>query len=62
MFVHEINNMSLYLCSSNIYIYRARILSRCTHGVSKKYKYFVSFLTQNCITNKLDPANTLHNL
>jgi len=29
-------------------------LSQCTHGVSEKFKYFVSFLRQNYITNKRD--------
>ena len=37
-------------------------LSQSTHGVSKKFKYFVSFLRQNCITNKRDAANTLHKI
>jgi len=39
-------------------------LNQCTHGVSEKFKfqqYFVSFLRQNCITNKRD-ANTLHQI
>jgi len=27
-----------------------------THDVSKKFEYFVSFLKQNCITNKSDAA------
>ena len=37
-------------------------LSQCTHGVSEKFKYFVSFLRQNCITNKRDAANPLHKI
>jgi len=34
-------------------------LSQYTHSVSKKFEYFVSFLKQNCITNKSDAANIL---
>jgi len=30
--------------------------------VSEKFKYFVSFLKQNSITNKHDGANTLHKI
>jgi len=30
--------------------------------VSEKFKYFVSFLKQNSITNKHDAANTLHKI
>jgi len=37
-------------------------LSQCTHGVSEEFKYFVSFLRQNCITNKHGAANTLHEI
>jgi len=29
------------------------------HDVIKKFEYFVSFLRQNCITNKNNAANTL---
>ena len=32
------------------------------HGVSEKFKYFVSFLKQNCITSKCDASNTLHKI
>ena len=32
-------------------------LNQCTHGVSEKFKYFVSFLRQNCIINKSDAVN-----
>ena len=28
----------------------------------KKFEYFVSFLRQNCITNKSDVANTLYKI
>ena len=45
-------------CTEHVY-YK---LSQCTHGVSEKFKYFVSFLKQNCITSKRDAANTLQNL
>jgi len=31
------------------------------HNVNKKFKYFVSFLKWNCITNKRD-TNTLHKI
>ena len=37
-------------------------LSQCTQDVSEKFKYFVSFLRQNCITSKRDTANTLHKI
>ena len=37
-------------------------LNQCMHSVNKKFKYFVSFLRQNCITNKRDVANTLHKI
>jgi len=36
-------------------------LDQYTHDVSKKFEYFVSFLRQNCITNKSD-ANTLYKI
>ena len=42
-------------CTEHVY-YK---LSQCTHGVSEKFKYFVSFLKQNCITSKRDAANTM---
>ncbi|KYN43057.1 hypothetical protein ALC56_02496 [Trachymyrmex septentrionalis] len=45
-------------CTEHVY-YK---LSQYTHGVSEKFKYFVSFLKQNCITNKRDAANTLHKI
>ncbi|KYN35098.1 hypothetical protein ALC56_10568 [Trachymyrmex septentrionalis] len=45
-------------CTEHVY-YK---LSQCTHGVSEKFKYFVSFLKQNCITSKRDVANTLHKI
>jgi len=45
-------------CTEHVY-YK---LSQCTHGVSEKFKYFVSFLKQNCITSKRDAANTLHKI
>ena len=37
-------------------------LNQYTHDVSKKFEYFVSFLRQNCITNKSDAANTLYKI
>ena len=37
-------------------------LSQCTHSVNEKFKYFVSFLRQNCITSKRDAANTLYKI
>ena len=37
-------------------------LSQYTHDVSKKFEYFVSFLKQNCITNKSDAANILYKI
>ena len=33
-----------------------------THDVSKKFEYFVSFLRQNCITNKSNTANILYKI
>jgi len=36
-------------------------LDQYMHDVSKKFEYFVSFLRQNCITNKSD-ANTLYKI
>ena len=35
-------------------------LHKYTHG--EKFKYFVTFLRQNCITNQCDAANTLHKI
>ncbi|KYN14581.1 hypothetical protein ALC57_13215 [Trachymyrmex cornetzi] len=35
-------------------------LSQYTH--SEKFKYFVSFLRENCITNKRDAANILYRI
>ena len=32
------------------------------HGVSEKFKYFVSFVRQNRITSKRDAANTLYKI
>jgi len=37
-------------------------LCQYTHGVNKKFKYFVTFLCQNCITNQCDVANILHKI
>ena len=37
-------------------------LNQYTHDVSKKFEYFVSFLKQNCITNKSDAANILYKI
>jgi len=37
-------------------------LNQYTYDVSKKFEYFVSFLRQNCITNKSDAANTLYKI
>jgi len=38
-------------------------LCQYTHGVSEKFKYFVPFLCQNCITNQCNAAaNTLHKI
>ena len=37
-------------------------LSQYTHDVNKKFEYFVSFLRQNCITNKSDAANILYKI
>ena len=37
-------------------------LCQHTHGVTEKFKYFVTFLRQNCITNQCDAANTLHKI
>ncbi|KYN18250.1 hypothetical protein ALC57_09443 [Trachymyrmex cornetzi] len=37
-------------------------LSQYTHGVSEKFKYFASFLRENCITNKRDDANILYRI
>jgi len=35
-------------------------LYQYTHG--EKFKYFVTFLCQNCITNQWDAANILHKI
>jgi len=52
MFVHEINNYFLIWAWAVLkcieYVFYK--LSQYTHGVSKKFEYFVSFLRQNCIT------------
>jgi len=37
-------------------------LNQYTHDVSKKFEYFVSFLKQNCITNKSDATNILYKI
>ena len=37
-------------------------LCQYTHGVSEKFKYFVTILRKNCITNQCDVANTLHKI
>jgi len=37
-------------------------LCQYIHGVSEKFKYFVTFLRQNCITNQCDAANILHKI
>jgi len=37
-------------------------LSQCMHDVSEKFKYFVSFLRQSCITNKRDVTNILQKI
>ena len=36
--------------------------TKSMYSVNEKFKYFVSFLRQNCITNKRDAANTLHKI
>jgi len=37
-------------------------LGQYMNDASKKFVYFVSFLRQNCITNKNDAANTLYKI
>jgi len=37
-------------------------LCQYTHGISEKFKYFVTFLRQSCITNQCDAANILHKI
>ena len=63
MLAHEAKNYSFHL-NSNIMsnMYTLTELCQCTHGVSEKFKYFVTFLRQNCITNQCDAANTLHKI
>jgi len=60
---HEAKNYSFHL-NSNIMsnMYTLTELCQYTHGVSEKFKYFVTFLRQNCITNQCDVANTLHKI
>ena len=76
--VHDTKNVKLSLYDTCLYIKPITVLflfkleqctehvycklSQCTHGVSEKFKYFVSFLKQNCITSKRDAANTLHKI
>jgi len=40
---------------SNVYFE----LCQYIYGVSEKFKYFVTFLRQNCITNQRDAVNIL---
>jgi len=37
-------------------------LNQYTRDISEKFKYFVSFLRQNCITNKRNAANNLNKI
>ncbi|KYQ49776.1 hypothetical protein ALC60_11152 [Trachymyrmex zeteki] len=37
-------------------------LCQYTHGISEKFKYFITFLRQNCINNQCDAANILHKI
>jgi len=46
---HCINHVYFKLCQK-------------THFTSKKFKQFVTYLHQNCITNKCDAANILHKI
>jgi len=38
------------------------ISEKCIHSISEKFKYLVTFLRQNCITNQCDAANILHKI
>ena len=61
MLAHEVKNHSFHELEHCIeYVYFE--LCQYTQGVSEKFKYFVTFLRQNCITNQCDAANILHNI
>jgi len=63
-----LNGTCLYMKPPTAFSYLNNVLNMYSmnwvnmHGVSKKFEYFVSFLRQNCITNKSDVANTLYNI
>jgi len=63
--IYDTNNVKLILNGICLYTKPTTVLilfelEPYTYGISKKFEYFVSFLRQNCITNKSDAANTLY--
>ena len=38
------------------------VVNYVKHGMSEKFKYFVTYLRQNCINNKYDAINILRKI
>ena len=50
--------LELEQCLEHVYF----DLYQYTNSISEKFKYFVSYLCQNCIMNKLEAVNTLRKI
>jgi len=50
--------LDLEHCVEHIYLG----LSQNVYNTSEKFKHFISYLRQECVTNKRDAINMLHNI
>ncbi|KYQ58435.1 hypothetical protein ALC60_02571 [Trachymyrmex zeteki] len=76
--IHVVNTVKLSLCNKYLYMKPSTMLfmfeleqcvehvysdlCQCTNSVSDKFKYFITYLRQNCIMNKCDTINNLRKI
>ncbi len=57
MFVYDAINLAFHAFVEHVYLG----LSQNVYNTSEKFKHFISYLRQECVTNKRDAVNMLHN-
>ena len=57
MFVYDAINLAFHASVEHVYLE----LSQNVYNTSEKFKHFISYLRQECVTNKRDAVNMLHN-